>query len=108
MGKTSLFATEGETCAGRGLCPAVASASEGECTPADLPLCPAHLHGPAWYILDIEYGFGLKSNQRYFHLIGVEIQIQNRKGDFYEDESCMEGARFLTLRIIFWRSTHET
>ena len=26
---------------------------------------------------------------------------------FYENETCMEGSRFLTLRIIFWRKQHE-
>ena len=25
---------------------------------------------------------------------------------FYEDESCMEGSRFLTLRIKFWRNVN--
>ena len=31
----------------------------------------------------------------------------NTKGVvFYDDESCMEGSRFLTLRIKFWRNVN--
>ena len=37
---------------------------------------------------------------------GVCIQINIRKGVFYEDESCMEGSRFLTLRRKFWRNVN--